>query len=256
MARFQFDFTEPIICTAIHAGHTIEPWLKKTLLLNEETCLREEDPYTDFFTIPCKNRIIADISRFQVDLNRNRDMAIYQKPDDAWGLNIREYPLTNAEMEKALIFYDSFYQKTREHVEKLIHKFGSIFVYDIHSYNHRRQGEEAEFDPQTDNPDMILGTNNMPSKWFPLVDSIQAKLLSLDYYGSKLDVRQNVKFSGGHFSYWLHEQFPEHVCCIALEFKKIFMNEWTGLIDMHKQTRLREILWETYPVIRQFLANH
>jgi N-formylglutamate amidohydrolase len=256
MAKFSFDYNEPIICASIHSGHSIEPWLKKDMILDEENRLREEDPFTDFFTQICSNRIIADTSRFQVDLNRDRQNAVYQKPEDAWGLTIREQELSNAELEKVLRFYDIFYETTKIHIQRLIEKFGCVFVYDIHSYNHRRQGPDAPPDAQIDNPDIILGTSNMPEHWKSLVDAIQQEMLSMDFFGKQLDIRQNIKFSGGFFSQWLHQTFPDKICCIALEFKKIFMDEWTGLVDTPSQMRLREMLWQTFPLIKKYLSNH
>ena len=40
-----------------------------------------------------------------------------------------------------------------------------------------------------------------------------------------------MKFRGGNFSRWIHENFPESGCSIAIEFKKFFMDEWTGEPD-------------------------
>ena len=37
-----------------------------------------------------------------------------------------------------------------------------------------------------------------------------------------------MKFQGGNFPRWIHEHFPDSVCAIAIEFKKFFMDEWTG----------------------------
>ena len=37
---------------------------------------------------PNKNRIIVNRSRFEVDINRPRDKAVYITPEDAWGLHI------------------------------------------------------------------------------------------------------------------------------------------------------------------------
>ena len=45
---------------------------------------------------------------------------------------------------------------------------------------------------------------------------------------SRLDVRENVCFRGGEMSRWIHATYPDSVCSIAIEFKKFFMDEWTG----------------------------
>ncbi len=46
-----------------------------------------------------------------------------------------------------------------------------------------------------------------------------------------LDVRENVKFKGGRMTRWINENYPEQGCSIAVEVKKIFMDEWTGELD-------------------------
>ena len=131
-------------------------------------------------------------------------------------------------------------------------KFGKFFVYDIHSYNHRRNGLKVPADDPSKNPEIILGTNNMPEKWIPLVYEIQHKLQKFDFFDRNLDVRINVKFAGGHFSRWIHRNFPDSACCLAIEFKKIFMDEWTGELDELKLNKLKDALASTLPEI---LAN-
>ena len=50
--------------------------------------------------------------------------------------------------------------------------------------------------------------------------------------GRRLDVRENIKFRGGAFTRWVHETFPETGCSLAIEFKKFFMDEWTGELNV------------------------
>jgi hypothetical protein len=99
----------------------------------------------------------------------------------------------------------------------------------LHSYNHLRQGPDgAPADPR-ENPEVNIGTGTMNREyWAPIVDRFITDLSSVDYMGRQLDVRENVKFKGGNFSRWIHETFPNSVCAIAIEFKKFFMDEWTG----------------------------
>ena len=64
--------------------------------------------------------------------------------------------------------------------------------------------------------------------WAPVIDTFIETLRAFDFPGGKLDVRENVKFFGGNHPRWAHERFPNAACVIAVEFKKFFMNEWTG----------------------------
>ena len=245
------DEDELIVCTAIHNGHGLEPLIAANMALNENERLYEEDPHTGYFTEICGNRVIVKHSRFEIDINRPPEKAFYAKPDQAWGLNVRKKEPAIAERELAMSNYQRFYDEVHEMISKLLEKHKRIFVYDLHSYNHQRQGAGMPYDDPAKNPEIILGTNNMPDKFMPLVEMVQKQLVSEDFFGQRLDVRINVKFDGGQFSRWLHNSFPDQVVCIALEFKKIFMDEWSGEVDWEKALRLREILSTTFPIIRE-----
>ena len=95
----------------------------------------------------------------------------------------------------------------------------------------------------------------MSPKWMPLVYDVQENLRNFDFFGKKLDVRIDVKFTGGNFSRWIHRNFPDSACCIAIEFKKIFMNEWTGELFPDKIIGLKKALQTTLPVIKKNLFS-
>ena len=84
----------PIVATAIHDGHLTREGLHSLFKLNDDERLREEDPFTANWLDITDNRIIVHQSRFQTDVNRTREKAVYQKPEDAWGLDIWNEPLT------------------------------------------------------------------------------------------------------------------------------------------------------------------
>ena len=255
IAEFRFDWKEPLVCTAIHNGHFVSEKIAENLAVSEVTRLREEDHYTEFFTQICGNKIIGEISRFETDLNRSREKTVYLKPQDAWGLQVRKRTPTETEINNSLAKYDFFYSETKKHFEKLKEKFGRFFVFDIHSYNYLRDGEHKQPADPEKNPEIILGTNNMPRKWMPLVLDVQRDLRNFDYCGRQLDVRIDVKFPGGNFSKWIHRNFPDSACCIAIEFKKIFMNEWTGELFEDKIHKLREALQSVFPHIKKNLFS-
>ena len=67
--------------------------------------------------------------------------------------------------------------------------------------------------------------------WAPIVERWLAEMRGADYFGRRLDVRENVKFFGGNLPGWVHQNYPGTVCALAIEVKKFFMNEWTGELD-------------------------
>jgi len=92
-------------------------------------------------------------------------------------------------------------------------------------------------------------------RWASIVDRFMADLSSFDFLGRHLDVRENVKFKGGQFSRWIHETFPETGCAIAIEFKKFFMNEWTGKLYHEQFDAIKGALKSTVPGVLEELTN-
>ena len=78
----------PIVATAIHDGHGLREEVAENMKLNERDRLREEDPYTSEWVEVADTNIIGLCSRFEVDLNRPREKAVYITPDDCWGLDV------------------------------------------------------------------------------------------------------------------------------------------------------------------------
>jgi hypothetical protein len=231
-----FWYTEygdgPLVACAIHDGHDICHNLTACLRLSDAERLYEEDPYTDLWTSFAPTRIVVRRSRFEVDLNRPRDQAIYLTPADAWGLNVWNCPPTPEMVARSLRIYDAFYAHLRLLLEQLVDQYGRIVVFDLHSYNHRRdEYGRLSADPAL-NPEINLGTGTMDRRrWGAIVERWLADMRSFDYCGRRLDVRENVKFFGGNLPGWIHQRFPDSVCALAIEVKKFFMDEWTGELD-------------------------
>ncbi|HYO26228.1 MAG TPA: N-formylglutamate amidohydrolase [Lacipirellulaceae bacterium] len=245
----------PIVGAAIHAGHAVRADVLPQLLADDATRLREEDPHTQRLAAAAPSRIIGCRSRFEVDLNRPRHQAVYLKPEHAWGLDVWREPLPREAVDQSLANYDLFYAATRTLLESLAARHGFVVVLDIHSYNHRRDGAHGpEADPAA-NPEVNLGTASIDrALWGPLVDRFLGDLHGHDLLGQRLDVRENVKFQGGHFPRWINANFPATVCAIAVEFKKTFMDEWTGEVDEFHLHALHTALSATLPGLTASLA--
>ena len=256
LAEFNFKYNSPIVCAAIHNGHDVSLEISRNLAVSESIRLMEEDPYTERFAELCSNTIIGKTSRFEVDLNRSVEKCIYLEPKDAWGLRTRKEKPSDELISRSIEKYNNFYSSAKDYFRRLEKKFGIFFVYDIHSYNHHRKGENSEFEDPILNPEINLGTSNMLEKWFPLVDKIRYKLTEFDFFGKQLDVRANVKFPGGHFSRWIHNNFPDSACCIAVELKKFWMDEWTGKVYDDKFYKLIEALNSTHKLIESDLLKY
>ena len=225
--------TGPIVATAIHDGHSVREELAPVYAVSEEDRLREEDPYTSRWTRVAPTRVVGIRSRFEVDLNRPRARAVYIEPEDAWGMRVWKERPSDALVEGSRAAYDAFYKEIEGILREVEAEFGHFVVLDLHSYNHRRDGPAAPPADPAENPEVNVGTGTMDPRWNPLRDRFMAELRSFDFLGRHLDVRENVKFRGGHFAKWIHKTFPRSGCVLAVEFKKFCMDEWTG--DPHEE---------------------
>ncbi len=219
----------PVLATALHNGHDLSSSVAARIKLRQQERLREEDPYTAAWTIVSDTRIIVHRSRFETDLNRPREKCVYLTPADAWGLDVWNEPPENALLSALLRSYDQFYFDLQGLLRRMEKRLGAFVVLDLHSYNYRRAGpQEPEADPAL-NPEVNIGTGSANRvRWAGIIDGFREDLLKADFLGRHLDVRENVKFQGGYMSAWIHENFPETGLCLAIEFKKFFMDEWTG----------------------------
>ncbi len=246
----------PIIATAVHDGHDLRPEVAEIMKLAEAERLREEDPYTSSWVDIVETQIVALRSRFEMDLNRPREQAIYRDPDDAWGLDIWKTRPSDEIVELSLQQYDAYYEMLRTVCDEKRERHGKFVLCDIHSYNHRRHGEEHPEEDPEENPEVNIGTGTMDrERWAPLVDRFIEELRSFEFMGRRLDVRENVKFKGGNQVRWLHNNYPESGIGLAIEFKKFWMDEWTGEKDEEMITEIGRALRSTLPGILEELEK-
>ena len=243
------------MATAIHDGHEVRADALSHMALDEGSRLREEDPWTASWAVAAPNRVVGLRSRFEVDLNRPRAKAVYRVPADAWGLELWREELPADVVERSLAEYDAFYAEADRICSELERRYGRFVVLDLHTYNYRRGGPDAPPEDPEANPEVNVGTGSLDrERWGGLVDRFMADLRQHDYMGRHLDVRENVRFQGGYLSRWIHERFPESGCCLAIEFKKFFMDEWTGTLSPEEYEAIPQALEATMPGLLESLG--
>ena len=244
----------PVVATAIHAGHDVRPEIRRYYAISDQQRRREEDPLTSFWTTVGDSSVSVFRSRFEVDLNRPRETAIVMDPQAAWGLSVWNALPPPEMLERSLAVYDAFYAQMRTLFDELTRIHGRILVLDFHSYNHRREGVAGPPADACDNPDINVGTATMRREsWHTLVDTFIAALGSATVQGRPLDVRENIKFKGGYFPAWLHSRYPQHVCTLSIECKKIFMDEWSAQVDIGYMDELRDAFLIATSAVRRVL---
>lgn len=240
----------PLIATAVHDGHAVREEVAKHLALSDAERLREEDPFTGQWTQMAATRIVGTRSRFEVDLNRPRAKSVYRAPEDAWGLTVWKDDPPEDLFQRSLAEYDAFYETMQKSLQEMERAHGRFIVFDLHSYNHRRHGPDGPHAESESHPQVNIGTGTMNrERWAPVVDAFIDALRSFNFPGGRLDVRENIKFFGGNWPRWIHETFPDSGIAIAIEFKKFFMDEWTGEPDTECIAAIGEALRSTVPAV-------
>ncbi|HKP05772.1 MAG TPA: N-formylglutamate amidohydrolase, partial [Microbacterium sp.] len=195
-------------------------------------------------------------SRFEIDLNRSREKAVYRSAEEAWGLEVvRDPPLDRALVEGSLEVYDAFYAELGRRLDVVAER-GPFVVFDIHSYNHRRDGADAAAAPWAENPEVNVGTGSLDrSRFGAVADTFIEALAQAGTSAGPLDVRENVRFRGQQLAAWTHQRYPERAIVLALEFKKTFMDEWTAEADQARIDELARAVASTIPSLEEALIE-
>ncbi|MDR2276128.1 MAG: N-formylglutamate amidohydrolase [Sphingobacterium sp.] len=250
---YQFENQRsPFWAFAIHDGHHIDADLESHLCISPSDRLREEDPYTAILAELPFNRFVCGTSRFQLDLNRNKDGAVYLTPEQSWGIQVWGEELPPQFKNQLYESYDMLYQKIVQQLEHTIERYGYFVVYDIHSYNARRDGPDAPID-EVNNPQINIGTAHNHLKWQGLT-ALFLDSLRNGKDGQVYDVRENVKFKGGFLSAYLNEKFGDKGCIFSIEFRKDFMNEWTGEVFPQKLQEYKQLLMQSIETLESYFA--
>ena len=244
-----------IVATAIHDGHGLRGDIAQAMSLSEADRLREEDPHTGHAVSAVPTHVIARRSRFEVDLNRGADDAVYRTPEQSWGLQVWHAPIADSMAEESLRLHRAYYAMLGQLLDDVAAAHGRFVLLDVHSYNHRRDGADAAAMPQEDAPDINIGTFSMPrERWAFVVDPLMEAMRGFDFNGRRLDVRENIAFQGkGEQTRFVHARYPETGCAIAIEFKKFFMDEWSGEPDPRELDAMRAFIAHAADVCREML---
>ena len=248
---------DSIIATAIHDSGRLRPEVAEAMALTPEQRLREEDAFTGQAIVDVPTHVIPCRSRFEADLNRSADEAIYLRPEQSWGLQVWRTPPQERLVRSSHRYHRAFYAMFGQLLDEVVEAHGRALVLDVHSYNHRREGPDRPM-PQSDAPDINIGTHSMPrDDWAFLVDPLMRAMADFDFNGRRLDVRENVAFQGrGELARFVHARHPGQASAIALEFKKFYMDEWTGAPDPAELAAMRAFVNHVADVGRVLLRRH
>ena len=236
----KIDEYVPYACAAIHDGHQFRKEFWENCIHTEYERWYEEDPETKNMVISHPILISGCDSRFEYDLNRPPKNAIF---DTAWGKQLWKNPLPEYQKQQSLQKHIAFYSVVEALILKLEQKFGTVIVYDMHSYNWKRWDREV--------PTWNLGTSNIDNQRF--VNDIENWRQSL----SEIELPHNIKptvlindtFQGnGYFLKFITKTF-KNTLVLATEIAKVYCDEYAQII-------FPEVVAEVEFQLRERLKNH
>lgn len=236
-ARFVFREPASYAGMAIHAGSRIREDLKDKLQVSPKDRYREEDPGTDQFIEKLPIQVVALDSRFEYDVNRSAEKAIPLTPEMAWGLTVWNSPLTAEEIATSLAKYREFHLLMDLVCAYLVKQAGSkgssarAYIFDLHSYCYQREQREPWY--VNAKPVINLGTEPINDAVFrDSIDDFLLKLKKIKVEGRAITVAENEVFKGGYLARRLSALHQDRLAVFAIEFRKIFMDEWSGEFNL------------------------
>ena len=238
----------PRVGTAIHAGHRLRQELLDNCLLDDDARLLEEDPFTDQFIADFPITLVGHDSRYEYDLNRGPDTAVY---DTAWGVQVWREPLTKSQRQTSLEKHARFYRVMQALASKIESVCGGCLIVDTHSYNYRVREHESP-------PVFNIGTEQVDEKrWQTVLDVFDRELPGMQLPGLQSTLGWNAVFYGRGFQATVAREHLPRTLVVPLEVKKIYMDELTGDPDEPVIDALRngfaDLMTKTGD---QFLADH
>jgi N-formylglutamate amidohydrolase len=237
----EFHILEPAnhIGLAVHAGHLVRPGIQEVLAVTPGDRLREEDPHTEMFITAFPIQIIARDSRYEYDVNWEVEKAIYGADGKKWGFQVWKRELTASERRESLDKFHEIHALIEMVTEFILKQHQMSMIFDMHSFCYQREKRQNWF--RDDKPDINLGTQAVRRDQFSvLIDKLLEMLAATNINGHSLRVAENEIFPGGYLSRKYSRMYPDRVLVLSLEYKKLFMDEWTG---------------ELYPDLLQILVN-
>lgn len=240
----------PYACAAVHDGQQFRKSLWDNCLHTAYDRWYEEDPETKNMIKSHPIVIAACDSRFEYDLNRPPEEAIFET---AWGKQLWKQPLADIEKEKSLQKHHNFYEVVQALISKLEEKFGVCVVYDMHSYNWQRWDRKV--------PTWNLGTSNIDNDRFGNQVELWRELLSSIKlpHNIKQSAKINDTFQGnGYFLKFITHNF-QNTLVLATEIAKVYCDEYTQIIfpevvaaaEQHLKTLLPKHAGEFYKTFKR-----
>ena len=225
----EFHFYRPAFYAgvAMHAGGLVRSEILETMAVSKKDRFREEDPFTERFIQDLPIQIIGRDSRFEYDLNRAPHRAIYESDKKIWGIEVWKKKLTQKERNTSLTRHKEFHDLMDVVSEYLLKQNRHSVIFDVHSFCYQRHENLTWFEDKK--PDINIGTEAVNRHLFgSVIDKLIEQLSITRINGYPIRIAENDIFKGGYMAKRLSKNHYNRLLVIALEYKKIFMDELTG----------------------------
>ncbi|MBD1558679.1 flavohemoglobin expression-modulating QEGLA motif protein [Vibrio sp. S9_S30] len=209
----------PVVCTAIHAGSRLRDELLHRCVLENSERLFEEDPFTDDMIASQPITLVGLDSRFEYDLNRALTLSTYYK--SAWNRLVWKKPLGAKHRAESHRKHTAFYTVYEAIISKLESLHDSVVVFDLHSYNYKRQRSDA--------PVFNIGTAQIDmERWGTVVHRFCSELSKVSLPNVTTSAEMDSVFEGrGYLISHTNAHF-DRTLVLPTEVKKVFMEEESG----------------------------
>jgi hypothetical protein len=225
----EFHFESPAFHAGVsmHSGNLVREEILEIMAVGEKDRFREEDPHMNRFISTFPIRILGRDSRFEYDLNRNPYRAIYDFDRPEWGLAIWRQEIPEELREHSIRKHREFHELLELVCRFLLQQNRHALLFDLHAYCYQRDGRQAWH--QDERPEINIGTGPVNREVFePAIACFKSNLRRTRIKGQTLRISENEIFFGGYLSRHLSRIYHERLLVLAIEYKKIFMDELTG----------------------------
>jgi N-formylglutamate amidohydrolase len=240
-AAFSFNESSHSIGMALHAGSRVRSNLQDILQTGSRERSREEDLFTDLLIRDFPLELVARDSRFEYDLNWEEEGCIYPYGQEKWGMKTWRRPLTRDEKAETHAKYREFHELLDMLVAHVVRRYGSAIVFEVHGFCYQRERQVSWWeDPK---PDINLGTRHINRDHFtPQIEMFLQEAAGIKMDGHLLRVAENELFQGGYLTRKYAATHNRQVLVLAIEYKKIYMDERSGRLFPERLDILRKNL--------------
>ena len=251
--------SSPVVVNVPHAGTEIPVSVRDTIIGRTEDMHRDVDWAVDFLYEDAPRHgatlMRSSVSRFVIDLNRGpseigaeavdfelpgRTKGIYGRRGLLWlettfGAPVVDRPLTRAQLDARLAFYDPYHEALRELLDRRTAEFGKAILIDGHSMP--SVGRAGHPDEGVERADVVLGDADGASCPAALTDCVEAAFASAGY-----SVARNVPYKGGYNTkHYGHLECGFHALQIEMS-RRVYMDEDAVEVIPERAQRLKGVL--------------